>query len=340
MSELELDPAVLDLTSQEAIAAILRRIAAFACPCSPRNLLASTVQLLQPISDSESVRDLVAETLDAVTGHGDLVESSEISGASSGRLIYLIPPSFVEISPNLLLLLGGGSDGVYPLPECLVPSVETVNHFRKLPMDDRHATLELLFQAGFFRIDADVWLKAPPMVSPDSQVAKYDALLEKSGPPGALEGASILDHHRPVNYYRGRWSSLKLQSGKFVGRRPQAYGADLWCYMDVVKGEVRTFFDLPTIETRWRGCDEAWHLQQALDAVFGHPQLYRIRRGSLKGTVVVDLFSPIPNWVSRRWECTGMPAAPINCLLSYVFPEAHIDHELHFARERMWLRQV
>ena len=234
MSRLELGPAALDLTSQEAIAAILRRIAAFACPCSPRNLLASTVQLLQPISDSESVRDLVARN--SGCGHGsrrNLVESSDISGESSGRLIYLIPPSFRrDITEFTVASWWWIGRSVSPA-RMSVPSMETMNDFRKLPMDDRLATLELLFQAGFFRIDADVWLKAPPMVSPDSQVAKYNALLERSGPPGALEGVSILDHQRPVNYYRGRWSSLSFNPGSLseAALKPMAqiYGAIWMC---------------------------------------------------------------------------------------------------------------
>ena len=163
----------------------------------------------------------MADTLDALNAHGDLAEGADISGESAGRLIYLVPPSFVEISPTNALLLGGAPDGTYPLPECLIPNMDAINYFRKLRIDDRLLTLELLTQAGFFRIDAEVWLKAPPKSSPAAQVGRYDAMLEKSGPAGALEGVSILDGQRPVNYYRGRWSPLKLQTGKFVGGGPK-----------------------------------------------------------------------------------------------------------------------
>jgi hypothetical protein len=71
-------------------------------------------------------------------------------------------------------------------------------------------------------------------------------------------------------------------------------------------GEVKWFVDMPLLETRWRGCDEAWHLQQAIDSSLGHPQLYARRKGTAKETVVVDLFSPVPNWARRRWDYAGL----------------------------------
>src|ERR1700730_9277323 len=110
--------------------------------------------------------------------------------------------------------------------------------------------------------------------------------------------------------------------------------------MQLDKGEVQWFVDLPLLETRWRGCDEAWHLQQAIDSMSKHAQVYRLRRGTKKGTVVVDLFSPIPRWASRRWDYAGIPATAANCLFSYVFPEERLGDELAFARERMWLRPL
>jgi hypothetical protein len=85
---------------------------------------------------------------------------------------------------------------------------------------------------------------------------------------------------------------------------------------------------------------EAWHLQQAIDSSLGHPQMYASRKGTSRETVVVDFFSPAPNWARRRWDYSGMPAFASKCLFSYVFASSRIDEELKFARERMWLREL
>ena len=60
-----------------------------------------------------------------------------------------------------------------------------------------------------------------------------------------VPGLSLLDSVRPVKYYRGRWTGLKGHSGRFVGRRSQKYGADLWCYVQINNGTPERLIDLP-----------------------------------------------------------------------------------------------
>jgi hypothetical protein len=336
---LGLDSSVLDLSSPEGLAATIRRATSFSSPCSSSHVVSMCFELLTPLLGPSISRETIADALESLISYGDLYEAPDVTGNSASELIYVTPPSFVAVSSSLVLLIGIGVDGCFPIPEPLKELVQPVGHYRRIVASGLEETCKVLLSAGFLHIDLNEWMKAPPSLSSEAHVGKYDRYLVPTGVVGTLEGLRILEFDRPVHYYRGRWAPLKKQSGKFIARRPQAYGADLWCYLHVENGEVKWFVDLPVLETRWRGCDEAWHLQQAIDAMRGHPQIYATRKGTASGTVVVDLFSPIPQWARRRWDYSGEPTTASNCLLSYVFASSRVEEELKFVQERMWLRQ-
>jgi hypothetical protein len=339
IEQLGLDPNVLDLTSPEALAELIRRIGAFLCPCPPSKLILAGVSLVEPLNCLQSPRESISDTVDALTAYGDLIESNDISGESSSRMIYLAPPSFVEVSSTVYLLIGAGPDGCYPLPKELRALAEPVAHYRRLRVSDASAVRDALSQAGFLEVSTDTWLKAPCQTAPGSLRQLYDDLLQQSGVPGTVDELRILETERPVTYYLGRWAASSGQSGRFLGRRPQAYGADLWCYVELKQGVVTRLLNLPSREIRWRACDEAWHLQQAIDAAEGRPQTYRCRNGHTAGTTAVDFFSPVPQWASRRWDYTGTPVVTTRCLFSYVFDNDQLGDELAFMQERMWLQK-
>jgi hypothetical protein len=217
--------------------------------------------------------------------------------------------------------------------------VDLLGHSRRLNVDDLPGTVEQLLQSGFIPLKAESWLKAPPVLSASAHIRVYDSMLDTAGPAGTLAEFTLLDTERSPAYYPGRWVIPKRQSGRFVGRRPQAYGADLWCYMELADGTVTRLLDLPTQENQWRPCDEAWHLQQAIDAHSGRPQGYRCRKGPA-ASVIFDFFSPLPRWARRRWDAVGRETPPNKCLLAYVFPDQHFESESKFAQERMWLQQI
>jgi hypothetical protein len=297
------------------------------------------MQSLIVFGDQGSTREQVDEILESVVSYGDLVEESEITGTSRGRLLYLAPPTYVEISSTLFLLIGVVPDNSYPLPDALLPMLEYASHCRRLRVTDRLGTINLLRQTGFGCLTPTLWLKSPDTFAADDILSQYEAVLNNTGPPGQVEGLQILDSQRPVGFYPGRWTMLKTQSGNFVARRPQPYGAPLWCYAKVKKGILKHLLDLPALETRWRPCDEAWHIQQAIDRVQGTPQFFRCRPASNK-TTVVDFFSPVPLWARRRWDSIGLPALRDKCLFSYSFARTDVTEELKFARESMWLEEI
>jgi len=124
-----------------------------------------------------------------------------------------------------------------------------------------------------------------------------------------------------------------------VARRSQAYGAQLWCYVQLLNGNPERLIDFPIDGSRWRGCDEAWRLQMAIDAQRGEPQWFRVRPGP--GDMrVVEFFSPVPMWARRRWDAVGEPVPSSGCLFAYRMTETELAEELRFVRDVLWLIDV
>lgn len=343
VSELGLDPTALDLTSIEAIAGALRRMAGFLCPCTAQTLVRDVMRPLRGlVADFQSTKDLVGRTLDAMLAHGDILELVQEAGDGDVRgnvLLYAAPPSFVPRDSGSAIVLGIAADHLSMLSEELQQRIEYVNHVRRIhpiPGEDLHSELR---QSGLIEIGPDDWLGGPATESAAEHIARLDAQLDAVDRSGEIPGLVVLDPERPVRYYPARWVTPRTQSGRFVARRSQAYGADLWCYVQLHEGRPEKLVDLPQVRSRWRGCDEAWRLQLAIDACRGAPQQFRLR--SLPGnTVVMEFFSPLPMWAQRRWDSVGEPVPCSGCLLAYRLRSAEVDEEAQFARNALWLQPV
>lgn len=343
VAELGLDASALDLTSIEAIAGSLRRTAGFLCPCAATTLVRGVVRPLRGlVDDLDTVKGLVEETLEAMIAHGDIVEHRDVEappGDGGPTLLYAAPAGFVVRESGVVILLGVASDQLSALPDGLEARIEYVNHLRRLspaPGDDLRAELG---QLGLMEISYDGWLKAPPAETPTQHVSRLDRLLEVAQASRDVPGLSLLDPVRPVRYYRGRWIEPRSQSGRFVARRSQAYGSQLWCYVQLRDGNPERLIDLPVAGSRWRGFDEAWRLQMAIDAQRGEPQRFRVRPGP-GDKRVMEFFSPVPMWARRRWDAVGEPVPGSGCLFAYRLAEAELAEELRFAREALWLDEL
>ena len=343
VAELGLEPTAIDLTSVEAIAGALRRAAGFLCPCSARTLAHGVVHPLRGlVPDIAKSKDLVETTLEAMIAHGDFLEHRDIEeepeyGVAS--LLYAAPSSFVARDSGAVILLGVASDQLSALPDDLGARVEHVNHLRRLkPVPGEDLRSELL-HLGLIEISYHRWLRSPPRETCTQHVARLDLLLDAVQPSRDVPGLLLLDPTHGVRYYRGRWVEPRGQSGRFVARRSQAYGADLWCYLEMRDGNPERLIDFPAGEIRWRGCDEAWHLQMAIDALRGEPQRFRIRPGP-EGTRVLEFFSPVPMWARRRWDAVGEPVSASGCLFAYQLAEAELAEEMRFAHEALWLDEM
>jgi hypothetical protein len=343
VAELGLDPSALDLTSVEAIAGALRRAASFLCPCTAPTLVRGVVRPLRGLADDlEAIKGLVEETLEVMIAHGDILEHRDIErdpehGAAS--LLYAAPASFVTRESGAVLLLGVTSDQLSALPDELEARIEYVNHLRRMSPTPGEDLRSELIQLGLLETSYTGWLRAPARETSVQHLARLDQLLDAAQPSRDVPGLSLLDPARSVRYYRGRWVEPRAQSGRFVARRSQAYGADLWCYVEIRDGNPERLVDLPISRSRWRGCDEAWHLQMAIDARRGDPQRFRIHAGP-QATHVMELFSPVPMWARRRWDAVGEPLTASGCLFAYRLAEAELQEEVQFAREVLWLDEV
>ena len=343
VAELGLDPSARDLTSVEAIAGALRRTASFLCPCTARTLVRGVVSPLRGLVDDLAMtKDLVEDTLDAMIAHGDILEHRDIEGepgCGAALLLYAAPAGFVVRESGAVLLLGVASDQISAVPDDLDARIEYVNHVRRLTPGPGEDLRSELLQLGLIAISYSGWLRLPPCETCAEHVARLDLLLDAAQPSRDVPGLSLLDPTRGVGYYRGRWVEPRAQSGRFVARRSQAYGADLWCYLEMRDGNPERLIDLPVGGSRWRGCDEAWHLQIAIDAQRGEPQRFRIRLGP-EGTRALEFFSPVPAWARRRWDAVGEPVSASGCLFAYRLGEAELAEEMRFAREALWLDEV
>jgi hypothetical protein len=343
MVDLGLDPTALDLTSAEGIAGALRRAAGFLCPCSASTLVRSVIRPLRGlVPDMESAKDLIEQVLEAIVAHGDIVEQHDLADeqqASSSVLLYAAPLSFVARQSGVVILLGVPADQLSPLPEELAARIEFASHVRRIKPNANEDLRSELKELGLTEFSYEAWLKTPVAESAANQMASMDRALDIALPSLEIAGLEILDSELPVRYYRGRWAKPKKHSGRFVGRRSQAYGADLWCYVQLREGNPERMIDLPHSGYRWRGCDAAWRLQMAIDAVRGVPQRFRVRSGPHDGALL-ELFSPVPAWVRRRWDAVGEPVPSSGCLFAYFVPREELDEERRFARDVLWMDEL
>ena len=343
VAELGLDATALDLTSSEAIAGAFRRAATFLCPCAATTLTRSVVRPLRGlVDDLHKIQETVEETLEAMIAHGDFIESREVaedSAPAKPLLLYAAPPSFVARQSGIVILLGIESDGLSLLSDDLQSRIECATHLRRLQTREDENLRDDLIRLGLIELSDEDWLGAPSIQPPNQYISRFDRLLDEAQPSRDVPGLLLLNPESSVRYYRGRWIEPRSQSGRFVARRSQAYGAPLWCYVQLREGNPECLIDLPISSDRWRGCDEAWHLQMAIDERRGKPQQFRVRTGPT-GTRIVELFSPVPMWARRRWDAVGEPVPGSGCLLAYRLAEAELGEELRFMREALWLEEL
>lgn len=336
---------VADLFSPEGLTASLRRAASFLCPASPRQLIDAVLEALRPLlpDGGRLSRDDLADLLDLLVSAGDVLELRQL-GDTRGPLLYLGPPSYVERWSGQYLLLGIRPFGAPLISSYLAEAVQYEGHTRSIDLAEAEAAAQLS-ALGLREIRRGQWIQRPPEIGPSELIRRIQERLSTVGPGGTVEEMTVIDPAAKVTYYRRRWRPLMgSDSGLFVARRPQAYGADLWCVALVTEGVPIQLIDLPVDDPTAPGHDEAWRVQAALDAVNGNPQIFRVAPGSGTGIgagTTVDLFSPLPRWAERYLELIGMPIPrTAGALRSYRVPEAAMSGLGDFLASMLWMRQV
>lgn len=343
VSSLGLNPVIYELGSTEVLAALVRRAAGFVCPCTYQELLRSTLEPLNALVEQE---DSLIEHLDAVIeqliSYGDLVEQAQaIDGdqSKSRALIYVTPPSFIMRSSGSAMLLGIAPERRSVLPANLEAKVEYHGHARVLLAQAEEGLEVTLAGLGLILVKPHTAFGAPPPTTPLSHLDHANQVLNMAPRVNELPSFVYLESSRDVRFYRGRWVRNGKASGRFVGRRPRAFGSDLWSYIELLDGQPQRLIDFPLPHSKGKACDEAWRLQAAIDANRGVPQVFRSRPTSSERTSL-DFFSPIPSWAQRRWDFLGAPCSCKGTLISYSFPTNEVEEEFRFARDVLWLSRI
>lgn len=337
---LGLDHEATGLLSIEGMCASIRRAASLLCPATPRQVVDAVLEVLRPISP-ELKRDVVAEALDLVVGIGDLLELR--SGDSGARQLYLAPPSHVTVRPGRHLLLGVRPNASPIFDESIVDApVEYEAHTRFLTLETED-TAALLATAGLHRMTIEQWARVPREEPASALIERASFLLRQHRMPGEIQGLEIIDPATGVQYYVGRWRELtSSDEGVLVGRRPQAYGAPVWCALDVAGGIPRSVLDFPVDSSVTPGWDEARHLQAAIDHHRGQPQVFRIRSSGLAdGSRLLDLFAPLPSWAERYIMLVGIPMSRSKgALLTYRVPRGAEDSLTGLLSKSLWMTRI
>lgn len=337
---LGLNHEVVDVLSTEALCASLRRTASFLCPASPRQIVDAVMNALAPLAEGLD-RDTVVEALDALLMSGDLLELRQPGERT--RLLFLGPPSFVEKQPGEYLLLGIRPRNI-ALVDQVAEVVEVIHdaHTRSVLLDPTTGQSTLI-AAGLHRIPKEQWTKAPRIEPAARLLDRLREQLAAERAAGVVTGLTIIDPSRPTYFYKGRWNEpAEEHTGIFTGRRPQAYGAPIWCAIEMAEGVPQSVLDLPVNSSIAPGWDEARRIQAALDAERGAPQTFRRRRdGSPTGGTFFDFFAPLPTWAERYLAISGWPAPKgPKSLFTYCLPAGAKDDAEQFLSRSLWMTSI
>jgi hypothetical protein len=303
---LGVDPESVDLGSVEGIAASLRRAASFLCPTSPDRLVDAILGACRPLTAGGITREDVADVLEQLIASGDLLELRRELGRST-RMLYLAPPSYIERQPGSFLIMGVRPFGLSIIQSDLAGTIECEGHTRLISLGPVDGPTQLQ-QLGLNGLKKNHWVSSPAVESPGELIDRYRVRLDVAREAGQIDGLVILDPTSSIRYYRGRWRTpTATDSGDFVARRPQAYGADLWYLVRLQAGAAQRLLELPLDNAVVPGRDEAWRYQAAVDAARGTPQRFRARLGGPPdGTIALDFFMPLPAFAERYVQLVGL----------------------------------
>lgn len=319
------------------IAQALRRASYILAPCPRHDLEFGVATTFGGLGEGEQIDELVEGTLNSLLVYGDILEMRPKPGDQWEQSLLVLrpaPPSFVIRSDGSAVILGVAGDDLLGFTGEMAEKVTFSDVLRLLPPQHDVDLREYLKESALIELSEKAWLRTPPEEQAQSYVSTWTQRLRAQS-LGTSDDALILDGSRSSTYYKGRWTAPTNQSGLYVGRRPQKYGADLWCLYDLDRGEIVRFLDLFSVGDRLRPCDIAWRVQMAINSLAGNPQKVRSERSAEE--VFLDFFSPLPSWTERHLCVAGKASRRAGALITYVIPESRFDLEIGFLKRFLWL---
>jgi hypothetical protein len=325
------------------LSAMLRWTAGALCPCSRAMLRAALVESLGHLDQEPATLPARLESLiDDLLVAGDLLELSEVTTGDTearGTWVFAAPPAFVERKSGSIFLTGIVPDQDGWLPDNIRDRIVISNNTRSIKPKAGEDLAAQLLSEGLSKLPETTWLKAPKTVAPVEALSKARQRLASEQQCAPVQGLEIIDPDTKPTYYKGRWTSPKDHTGLFVARRPQEFGAALWCMAEIHSGSLKRIVDLPFRGYRWRGCDAAWHLQMAIDRERDAPQRYSLDPCD-DGTCRLSFYSPLPLWAERRLMILGTKCQGTRSLFAYKIPADEAAQEEEFLQENLWLAPV
>lgn len=323
------------------LAQLLRTVAWSNCPCSPLVLIREAELCLKglvPLDDD--VAERLSQVLETLVATGDLLEPGQVTHAGElpRGVLFPAPPSFAMLSGDVAQLFGvAHEDNFDGLPELQGRVVHDGASRRVVarPGETLEGTLRM---AGLRELSMQAWLKEPANELPADFLAAARTRLKQAEPAEAfIEGLEIFNP-RAGGIYSACWVVPSSNSGLFIARRPKAYGSSLWMLVALDGGRIVQTMHFPIAGSLFRGCDEAWRTQLALDVVNGHPQRYRVRRE--EGREHLDMLFPVPVWAHRHLLVLGREVPRMKSICSYEVPEQLLGDACSFVEQRLWLKRA
>lgn len=322
---------------QTCIKPALRRAIYWLAPASNADIVRFVAEPLEPFGIE---RTAVEAALEELLAYGEAFEMHKLGTDpwdAPDIVIRPAPPSFVQRGDGSIMLLGIAGDQPTPLTPDLAAKVDEQGPVRRLVAPDDLVLAAHLRLLGLVQISEAVWLRTPTQESATAHVDRWvQRLAQQPREAAAIPNLEILDPARPVRFYSGRWRAPDARTtGIFLARRPRRYGADLWSIAEFSQGECHRLLDLRDDSDRQRSCDLGWRFQAARDALDGHPQKVRVRRG--EDNAALDFFSPLPSFGDRRLALVGSKSREAGCLFSYTLPSQCVADETQALRDLLWM---
>jgi hypothetical protein len=329
----------------ELLAQLARRAVAFTAPCAAHELAKAVVQSFAGATlYTEGFTERVDRVVEELIVYGDILEMRPAEDNSwsedKGFVLLPAPPSFVARSNGTVAILGVAGDQITPLTAEIEGLVSYRGALRIIPGPYDSDLLAHLVELGLLRLSERTWLRLPPFEPAATHVASWLTVLSRESACPSFEGLELLDTKRSPTFYKDRWCKPERQhSGTYVARRPQRYGAPLWCLAELENGVLRRLKDLSVTGDRLRPVDIAWRIQAAFDASAQAPQRYRCTNVS-SSMVVLRFFSPVPSWCERHLSIVGQKTKSDRCLFSFEMPISQLASETRFLREALWMVEI
>jgi hypothetical protein len=324
------------------VGSAVRRLCSFMCPCPAFAIKRMACRSLRVLDiPEEQLTRLVDEAIEDLSIGGDLLELSRvmIAGAENHpSWLYCAPPSFIARKTGRIYILGIAADDASFLPRELRAGVQRDGAVRFIESAEPEAVTQLK-RLGLREVNEAAWLTTVKTESAREHLQAAAKQLRHLGADGELPDLTILAHASGEGKpYSRRWKSPEAESGVYIGRVPQPYGAPLWYFCDLDHGRTMRSMLLPTRESRERASDIAWRLQLALDAEAGFAARYSVDRTSDTATLTFDF--PVPLAVRRRLMFLGARRSQDDPHpFRFQLPVGELDEERSFLRSNYWIEE-